>query len=199
MTTFPFEVANYPAADVDLIYFDAGGGHRASAKALMSVAEQQHRGWQINLINLRELLEPADVIRRVTGVRVEDFYNSQLKSGLTIGTGTAAADGADADSATGAVDDQAAGASLAAVASRPRSIDDPEFQSRDSGGYSAGGRDARRAPRRRWSQFLPTWPIVRRISGLNVNRSTWFAVLPLRPSKRSRWDMHHSASFVPQA
>ena len=84
--TFPFEVANYPASDVDLIYFDAGGGHRASAKALMSVAEQQHRGWQINLINLRELLEPADVIRRVTGVRVEDFYNSQLKSGLTIGT-----------------------------------------------------------------------------------------------------------------
>ncbi len=86
MTTYPFEAANYPAADVDLIYFDAGGGHRTSAKALMSAAEQQHRGWQINLINLRELLEPADVVRRLTGVRVEDFYNSQLKSGLTIGT-----------------------------------------------------------------------------------------------------------------
>jgi UDP-N-acetylglucosamine:LPS N-acetylglucosamine transferase len=87
MTTYPFKVANYPAADVDLIYFDAGGGHRASAKALVSAAEQQHRGWQVNLINLRELLEPADVIRRVTGVRVEDFYNSQLKAGFTIGTG----------------------------------------------------------------------------------------------------------------
>jgi hypothetical protein len=86
VTKYPFEVANYPAADVDLIYFDAGGGHRTSAKALMSAAEQQHRGWQINLINLRELLEPADVVRRVTGVRVEDFYNSQLKAGLTIGT-----------------------------------------------------------------------------------------------------------------
>src|ERR1700722_6173085 len=78
---------NYQDAQLDLIYFDAGGGHRASAKALISVAEQQRRSWQINLINLRDLLEPADLIRRLTGVRIEDFYNSQLKSGLTIGTG----------------------------------------------------------------------------------------------------------------
>src|SRR5713226_2285886 len=81
------ESTDYPDAQLDLIYFDAGGGHRASAKALISVAEQQHRPWQINLINLRDLLEPADVIRRLTGVRIEDFYNSQLKSGFTIGTG----------------------------------------------------------------------------------------------------------------
>jgi len=81
------ESTNYPDAQLDLIYFDAGGGHRASAKALISAAEQQRRSWQINLINLRDLLEPADVIRRLTGVRIEDFYNSQLKSGLTIGTG----------------------------------------------------------------------------------------------------------------
>ena len=87
MTTFGLESTNHRDAQVDLIYFDAGGGHRASAKALISAAEQQHRAWQINPINLRDLLEPADVILRVTGVRVEDFYNSQLKSGLTIGTG----------------------------------------------------------------------------------------------------------------
>jgi 1,2-diacylglycerol 3-beta-galactosyltransferase len=72
---------------LDLIYFDAGGGHRASATALKTIAEQQHRAWQIDLINIRDLLEPADVIRRFTGVRIEDFYNSLLKSGLTIGTG----------------------------------------------------------------------------------------------------------------
>src|SRR5437870_5646256 len=63
------ESTNYRHAQLDLIYFDAGGGHRASAKALISVAEQQHRSWHINLINLRDLLEPADVIRRLTGVR----------------------------------------------------------------------------------------------------------------------------------
>ena len=87
MTTYRPESTNYPDAQLDLIYFDAGGGHRASARALISAAEQQHRSWQINPINLRDLLEPADVIRRLTGVRVEDFYNSQLKYGLTIGTG----------------------------------------------------------------------------------------------------------------
>ncbi len=77
----------YPDAQLDLIYFDAGGGHRASATALISAAQQQHRNWRINSINLRDLLEPADVIRRLTGVRIENFYNSQLKYGLTIGTG----------------------------------------------------------------------------------------------------------------
>ncbi len=86
---YPLEIesTNHPDAQLDLIYFDAGGGHRASARALISAAEQQHRSWQINPINLRDLLEPADVIRRLTGVRVEDFYNSQLKYGLTLGTG----------------------------------------------------------------------------------------------------------------
>ena len=87
MTTYPLESTNHPDAQLDLIYFDAGGGHRASARALISAVEQQHRSWQINPINLRDLLEPADVIRHLTGVRVEDFYNSQLKYGLTIGTG----------------------------------------------------------------------------------------------------------------
>ncbi len=87
MTIYHPESANRVEAELDLIYFDAGGGHRASATALISAARQQHRSWHINLINLRELLDPADMIRRLTGVRIEDFYNSQLKHGLTIGTG----------------------------------------------------------------------------------------------------------------
>ena len=87
MTPYRPESANYSDAQLDLIYFDAGGGHRASSKALISAAQQQRRSWNINLINLRDLLEPADLIRRLTGVRIEDFYNSQLKHGLTIGTG----------------------------------------------------------------------------------------------------------------
>ena len=70
---------------VDLIYFDAGGGHRASATALQAVAEQQRRRWFIRLINLRDVLEPSDFIRRLTGVRSEDFYNGMLKYGMTAG------------------------------------------------------------------------------------------------------------------
>lgn len=72
---------------VDLIFFDAGGGHRASATALKALADQQRRGWQIRMVNLRDILEPIDVLHRLTGVRVEDLYNRMLKYGLTIGTG----------------------------------------------------------------------------------------------------------------
>jgi hypothetical protein len=72
---------------IDLIFFDAGGGHRASATALKALAEQQQRGWQIRMVNLRDILEPIDVFHRLTGVRVEDLYNRMLKYGLTIGTG----------------------------------------------------------------------------------------------------------------
>jgi len=70
---------------IDMIYFDAGGGHRASATALRAVAEQQARPWRVRLINLREVLEPADFIRRLTGVRSEDLYNGMLKRDLTAG------------------------------------------------------------------------------------------------------------------
>jgi hypothetical protein len=72
---------------IDLIFFDAGGGHRASATALKALADQEQRGWQIRMVNLRDILEPIDVFHRLTGVRVEDLYNRMLKYGLTIGTG----------------------------------------------------------------------------------------------------------------
>jgi hypothetical protein len=74
-------------AQIDLIFFDAGGGHRASATALKALADQEQRGWRIRMVNLRDILEPIDVFHRLTGVRVEDLYNRMLKYGLTIGTG----------------------------------------------------------------------------------------------------------------
>ena len=46
---------------LDFIFFDAGGGHRASATALKALADQEQRGWQIRMVNLREILEPIDV------------------------------------------------------------------------------------------------------------------------------------------
>src|SRR5262249_33926269 len=76
-----------PRPRVDLIFFNAGGGHRASAAGLKSILEQQRRPWDVQTINLREVLEPIDFIRKITRVRVEDFYNRMLRYGLTIGTG----------------------------------------------------------------------------------------------------------------
>ena len=73
---------------VDLIFFDAGGGHRASATALQSMLEQDRRAWDVRMVNLREVLEPIDIIKRIARIRVEDAYNRfLLRYGMTLGTG----------------------------------------------------------------------------------------------------------------
>jgi len=72
-------------AQIDLIFFDAGGGHRASAMALKTAIEAQRYPWRLRMINLRDVLEPIDLIGRATGVRVEDLYNGMLRHDLTIG------------------------------------------------------------------------------------------------------------------
>ena len=76
-----------PRPRIDLIFINAGGGHRASAAGLKSILEQQQRPWDVHTINLREVLEPIDLVRKVTRIRVEDFYNRLLRHGLTIGSG----------------------------------------------------------------------------------------------------------------
>jgi hypothetical protein len=73
---------------VQLIYIDAGGGHRASATALRAVLTELKPEWRVEMINLRDLLEPLDFIRRLTGVRVENFYNGLLQKNLTAGLGS---------------------------------------------------------------------------------------------------------------
>ena len=76
------------SSKIDLLFFDAGGGHRASATALQSVFENQRRPWRIRMVNIRDVLEPIDVIRRIARVRIEDCYNRiMLKHGMTLGTG----------------------------------------------------------------------------------------------------------------
>jgi 1,2-diacylglycerol 3-beta-galactosyltransferase len=73
---------------VDLIFFDAGGGHRASATALESMLKQDPRAWKVRKVNLREVLEPIDIIKKIARIRVEDAYNRlMLRYGMTLGTG----------------------------------------------------------------------------------------------------------------
>jgi hypothetical protein len=73
------------APTVDLIYFNAGGGHRASALALESAIERAGLGWQVRLVNLREMLDPKDGFRKLTGMDPEDLYNKRLARGWTVG------------------------------------------------------------------------------------------------------------------
>ena len=71
---------------ITFVYFDAGGGHRAATQALCSVIEEQQRPWEISRVNLQELLDTADIVRKITGLRVQDFYNAMIKKGWTLGT-----------------------------------------------------------------------------------------------------------------
>lgn len=77
--------AGDPMKTVDLIYFNAGGGHRASALALQSVLARDGQPWRVRLVNLFEVLDPAQRFRRLTGRAPEDWYNQRLARGWTLG------------------------------------------------------------------------------------------------------------------
>src|SRR5579863_373880 len=71
---------------IDLVFFDAGGGHRAAANALCQVMEAQSRPWEVRTTNLQELLDPLDIFRKITRVRLQDLYNLMLRKGWTLGS-----------------------------------------------------------------------------------------------------------------
>jgi len=73
---------------IDLLFFDAGGGHRSAANALKYVIEQQQRPWEVRLVNLQHILESLDVFKKITGIRSEDVYNLFLRKGWTLGSPT---------------------------------------------------------------------------------------------------------------
>jgi hypothetical protein len=72
---------------IDLIYFNAGGGHRAAALALQSVIAEQRRPWNVRLVNLFDVLDPNGQFLRLTGMAPEAYYNKRLATGWTIGLG----------------------------------------------------------------------------------------------------------------
>jgi UDP-N-acetylglucosamine:LPS N-acetylglucosamine transferase len=70
---------------LDLVYFNAGGGHRAAALALDMAIREQGRPWRVRLVNLFEVLDPRDVFRKTTGMKPEQYYNARLARGWTLG------------------------------------------------------------------------------------------------------------------
>lgn len=68
------------------VFFDAGGGHRSAATALQLAIREKQIPWNVELMNLQEILDSLDILRKFTGIRIQDFYNSMLKSGWTLGS-----------------------------------------------------------------------------------------------------------------
>lgn len=76
------------AHDVQLIYFNAGGGHRSAALALQEVIAQAQPDWAVTLVNLFDVIDPESYYQKLTGFAPEDLYNMRLKRGWTRGLAT---------------------------------------------------------------------------------------------------------------
>ena len=69
-----------------VVYHDAGGGHRNAAVALQAVISQQSRNWRLELLQFQDLTDRLDVLRRLTGIRIQQQYNILLQNGWTLGS-----------------------------------------------------------------------------------------------------------------
>src|ERR1700720_3750044 len=79
-------VEQFPAMKkIQVLFHDAGGGHRNAAVALQTVISQQNRGWQVELVQFQELTDHLDVLRKLTGIRIQEQYNTLLRNGWTLG------------------------------------------------------------------------------------------------------------------
>jgi Glycosyltransferase family 28 C-terminal domain len=74
-----------PMKKIQVLFHDAGGGHRNAAVALQTVITQQNRDWEVELVQFQELTDHLDVLRRLTGIRIQEQYNTLLRNGWTLG------------------------------------------------------------------------------------------------------------------
>ena len=123
---------------IDLVYFNAGGGHRAAAQALQQVIRDQRRPWNVRKVNLTEVLDPQGRFRRVTGMEPEDLYNKRLATRLDAGPGAGAQAAAGPDPAGARAAGAALAAALAAHAARSGRVADPQLQPRAARQPGAG-------------------------------------------------------------
>jgi len=66
-----------------IVFHHAGGGHLSAAEALKATLSSQEKPWDVSLLDIQELLDPLDLIRRATGIRIQDTYNLILRKGWT--------------------------------------------------------------------------------------------------------------------
>src|SRR6202008_2615309 len=74
-----------PMKKIQILFHDAGGGHRNAAVALQAVIAQQNRPWKVDLVQFQDLTDHLDVLRKLTGIRIQEQYNTLLRNGWTLG------------------------------------------------------------------------------------------------------------------
>lgn len=73
-------------AKIELIYFEAGGGHRSAMKALSAELRRSYPQWTVIATDLQELLLRVDPIFRATRYKCQDVYNNAIARGWTRGS-----------------------------------------------------------------------------------------------------------------
>lgn len=66
-----------------IVFHHAGGGHRNAAEAVRSTLSSQRDPWDVTLLDTQVLLDPLDVLRRFTGIQIQETYNQILRRGWT--------------------------------------------------------------------------------------------------------------------
>jgi len=65
--------------EVALFLVDAGGGHRSTVNALLAAAAERGCPWRFRVISIQRVLDSMDVVRRVTGLPIEEVYNLLIR------------------------------------------------------------------------------------------------------------------------
>ena len=68
---------------IDLVFFDAGGGHRNAMRALAEVLGEAKPHWRVEPVNLQQLLLSVDPVFLTTRIKSENVYNAALSRGWT--------------------------------------------------------------------------------------------------------------------
>ena len=71
------------STEVLLYVVDAGGGHRATANALVAAAAQRQPGLRLTVKSIRDVLARYDLTRRLGGRSLEDVYNAMVRARRT--------------------------------------------------------------------------------------------------------------------
>lgn len=71
---------------IRIVFHDAGGGHRNAAVALQAMAKAQNRDWEVEMVQFQDITDRLDVLRKVTGIQIQEQYNIILRNGWTWGS-----------------------------------------------------------------------------------------------------------------
>src|SRR2546426_3600172 len=72
-----------PMKRVHVVFHDGGGGHRNAAVALQTIVSEQKRDWQGELIQFQDLTDRLALLRKITGISIQQQYNNLLQNGWT--------------------------------------------------------------------------------------------------------------------